>query len=132
MANSVVLPAPFGPINPVIRPTATVSETAFTASKPPKRQDTRSTDSRGSAMSGLALGGTRDTPTACLDQPDQATRRESNDENENAAIDDETEAGRVAGYQLGALTDRLHHQCTKQRPKDGAGAADDGRQQRLD
>src|SRR5664279_196111 len=88
MANSVVLPAPLGPISPVIRPAATVSETAFTASKPPKRQDIRSTDSRGSVMRGLALGRSRDAPTDCLDHTDQPARREGNDEYEHTAVDD--------------------------------------------
>src|SRR5512141_186211 len=106
MANSVVLPAPFGPISPVIWPAATVSEAAFTASKPPKRQDIRSTDSRGSVIRGLALGRSRDTPTNGIDQTNQTARREGNDEYEYTAVDDETEAGRVAGDQLGALTQR--------------------------
>src|ERR1019366_6345340 len=99
MANSVVLPAPLGPINPVMQPASTVSEAAFTASKPPKRQDTRSTDNRGSTMRVLALGRPRYAPKDCLDQTDQPTRREGNDEYEHTTVDDETEAGRVAGDQ---------------------------------
>ena len=52
-ANSVVLPAPLGPISAVMRPSVADSETLLTASKPPKRRETRSTDSSGSAMAGL-------------------------------------------------------------------------------
>src|SRR5690242_20245842 len=37
--KSVVLPAPFGPINAVIEARATSSDTSLTAIKPPKRTD---------------------------------------------------------------------------------------------
>ena len=37
MLNSVDLPAPFGPISPVIEPFSTFSEQSSTASKLPKR-----------------------------------------------------------------------------------------------
>src|SRR5262249_31418569 len=53
MANSVVLPAPLGPISAVIRPTSTASETFSTASKPPNALQTRSTRSSGSATGAL-------------------------------------------------------------------------------
>src|SRR5437870_4441182 len=45
--NSVVLPAPFGPINPVIRPASAVSEASSSATLPPKRTLTPRTSSRG-------------------------------------------------------------------------------------
>ena len=48
IANSVVLPAPLGPISAVMRPAGAASEAASSASSPPKRFDTRSTASRGS------------------------------------------------------------------------------------
>ena len=35
--NKVVLPAPFGPIRPVMRPASASSEAESTASRPPKR-----------------------------------------------------------------------------------------------
>ena len=48
IANSVVLPAPLGPISPVMRPAGAASEAASSASSPPKRFDTRSTANSGS------------------------------------------------------------------------------------
>src|SRR3954468_971836 len=43
--NSVVLPAPFGPMSPVTWPGAADSETSSTATLPPKRTMTSSTSS---------------------------------------------------------------------------------------
>src|SRR6266850_1155665 len=65
--NSVVLPAPFGPISAVMRPACAVNE-----------------------------------------------------------------AGRVAGHKLGELSERLDHQRAEERTENGADAADDGGEQRLD
>src|SRR5207244_6135922 len=45
--NSVVLPAPFGPINPVTRPSSAESEASSSAMLPPKRTLTPRTSSRG-------------------------------------------------------------------------------------
>ena len=89
IANSVVLPAPFGPIRPVMRPAGADSEAAFTASRPPKRCDTRSTASRGSAMAGLprrrADGGPAHQPLLCVGNgADDAARREGNDQHKHA------------------------------------------------
>src|SRR5438270_7146546 len=42
----VVLPAPFGPINPVIVPSSTSNETSSSALIPPKRRCTFRTESR--------------------------------------------------------------------------------------
>src|SRR5262245_32501394 len=53
MENSVVLPAPLGPISAVIRPASAASEASSTASRPPKRLHTRSTRSSGSTMGPL-------------------------------------------------------------------------------
>src|SRR5207249_4036894 len=65
MENSVVLPAPLGPISAVIRPASTASEALSTARRPPKRLNTRSTRSSGSAMGALQdrRPQTRKTPT---------------------------------------------------------------------
>ena len=60
--NSVVLPAPFGPIRPQIAPGATLNVTFSRAVTPPKRIDTPSTDSNAfarpsaSAVWALRLG----------------------------------------------------------------------------
>ena len=53
IANSVVLPAPFGPISAVMRPASAVNDALSTASRPPKRLETFSTRSRGSATAAL-------------------------------------------------------------------------------
>src|SRR5882672_3864398 len=45
--NSVVLPAPFGPIKPVTRPSSAESEASSSAMLPPKRTLTPRTSSRG-------------------------------------------------------------------------------------
>ena len=45
--NSVVLPAPFGPIRPTISPGAASTETSSSATIPPKRRVTCSTESKG-------------------------------------------------------------------------------------
>ena len=49
--NSVVLPAPFGPMTPTTCPGATDSDTLSSAVRPPKRTDTPSTLSSGGASS---------------------------------------------------------------------------------
>src|ERR1700716_1410751 len=135
--NSVVLPAPFGPISAVMRPACAVNEARSTASKPPNRFDTCATRSRGSAMAAFqrcgrnAAGRPQATIEVGKDAGDPA-RRERDDQNENAAVDDEIEAGRVAGHKLGELSERLDHQCAEERTENGADAADDGGEQRLD
>src|SRR5271170_5245321 len=88
IANKVVLPAPFGPIRAVMRPAWTLSETLSTASNPPKRLLTPSTRSSGSAM-GLfrpqEFQGSETLPRL-EQQPGNAARGESHDENEDAAV----------------------------------------------
>ena len=62
-SNSVVLPAPFGPIRPVMLPSTTVNETWSTASRPPNALDSPATAKYGSrrhrASSGLMRSGRR-------------------------------------------------------------------------
>src|SRR5688572_22558058 len=136
MEKSVVLPAPFGPMSPVMHPVVAVSEAEFTASKPPKRQDTRSTDKSCSAIRRLGFSWTVDAaheaaPHA-VDDADQAARRESDHYDQDTAINNEIESWRVTCHELGRLSQSLHHQGAEQRTENGAGAADDRRQQRLD
>src|ERR1700722_5543329 len=132
--NKVVLPAPFGPIRAVMRPDWTPSETLSTASNPPKRLLMPSTRSSGSAMRLFRLQGFHggETLPRLAEQPGNAVRGESHDQDKNAAVDDEIESRRVAGDKLGRFAQRLDHECTKQRPEHRAGAADDGREQRRD
>src|SRR5580704_15923319 len=99
IANSVDLPAPFGPISAVMRPASAVNDALSTASKPPKRMETWSTRSR-SAMALLQGGGRVGFPGAKAtievgEDADDAARCKRNDQNENAAVNNEIEAGRI-------------------------------------
>src|SRR5580700_4144484 len=134
IANKVVLPAPFGPIRAVMRPDSTSSETVSTAINPPKRLLTPSTRSSGSAMRLLRLQGFRgsDSLPRLAKQPGNAARSESHNENEDAAVDDEIEPRRVDGDKFCRFAQRLDHERAEQRAEYRAGAADDGRKQRVD
>src|SRR3954469_18339388 len=133
--NSVVLPAPFGPISAVMRPLSAVSDAWSTASRPPKRLEMLSTRSTGSAMARLPdyLIATGSQAAAQVgQQTGDAARCERHDRDEHAAVDDEVEARRMAGDKLGQLSERLDDERAEQGAKHGADAADDRRQQRLD
>src|SRR3984957_6950410 len=134
IANKVVLPAPFGPIRAVMHPDWTLSETLSTASNPPKRLLTPSTRSSGSAMGLLRPQGFHggETLPRLEQQPGNAARGESHNENEDAAIDDEIEPWRVTSDELGRFAQRLDHQRAEQRTEHRTGAADDGRKQCRD
>src|SRR5262249_35576648 len=136
MAKSVVLPAPLGPMRAVMRPASASKETWSTARRPPKSLETCSTRSSGSGTGRLPwrLGapGSRRPPPQIGEHAHDATRREGDDEDEYAAVDDEIEAWRIAGQELGGLTERLHHHGAEQRAESRAAAADDRRQQCLD
>src|SRR5262249_31687402 len=116
IANSVVLPAPFGPISAVMRPASAASETRLTASRPPKRFETFSTPSSGSAM-------------AAPQQAGDAVRRKGDDDDQHTTVNHKIKPRRVTGDELGCFAERAHHQCAKQRSEHGADAADDRGQQ---
>src|ERR1700719_1015843 len=104
--NSVVLPAPFGPIRAVMRPASAVNDARSRASEPPKRFDTCSIRKSDSAIGTLQRCGRGSSwgpksMTQVLKDAGDAARRERDDKNQNAAINDEIEAGRVAGHELG-------------------------------
>src|SRR5215470_2021120 len=128
VANSVVLPAPFGPISAVMRPAVAVNDALLTARSPPNRIETDSTASSGSGTTALRSDA---CIAAAAEQARDAARREGDHEHEKAAVDDEIEAGRIAGDELRRLTKRLHHERAEQRPIHSAYAADDRREQRL-
>src|SRR5215472_14297568 len=134
MENSVVLPAPLGPISAVIRPAATASETSSTARRPPKRLNTRSARMSGSAMGALRYRRpqARKAHTPIGQQARNPTRGKGYDQDEHTAVDDEVEAGRVAGDELGQFAERLDNQRAEERPEHRADAADDGCEQSLD
>src|SRR6476661_2712856 len=134
MENKVVLPAPLGPMSAVIRPVSTANEALSTASRPSKRLHTRSRRSNGSAMGALrrARPRPRKTQAQVGDEPRDPLRRERYDQDHHAAVDDEVEAGRVAGDELGQFPERLDQQRTEQRAERGADPTDDGSEQSLD
>src|SRR6266511_2350176 len=100
IANSVVLPAPLGPISPVMRPAGAASEAASSASRPPKRLETRSTVRRGSAM-GLPFGhhsraDATDDPGAGVGQGAHDTAwGEAHDEDQHGAVDEDRKSTRL-------------------------------------
>src|SRR5579885_438916 len=132
MENSVVLPAPLGPINAVIRPSGAMSDAAFTANRPPKRRETRSTTSRGSAMGCLHWRRACQQATRSGKATDQPARRESDHQDQHCTIDDEVETRRIARKQARTLAQRFDHQRSKQRAEHGTDAPDNRRQQRFD
>ncbi len=78
------------PISAVIWPALAVSDAPSTASRPPKRLETFSTRSRGSVTATPPWTG---QPAAQVNEDaGDATRREGNDNNQHAAVDDEIEA----------------------------------------
>src|SRR6516162_7832481 len=125
--NSVVLPAPFGPISAVMRPASAVNDAPWTARRPPKRIDTLSTRSNASAMAALR----RDALHQRADRGQQtgdATWRKRNDSDEHATIDHQVEPRGAAGHKLGQFSQCLDHERAEQRTKHRAGAADDRRE----
>src|SRR5882672_4066705 len=88
--NSVVLPAPFGPISAVMRPVSAANEAWSRARRPPKCFDTRSSWSRGSAMAafrrGCAPGGSQRL-AHIGDQAGDPARREGHHKHKHAAVD---------------------------------------------
>src|SRR5262252_9912301 len=96
--NSVVFPAPLGPISAVMRPASTASDTSSRAIKPPKPLDTRSTRSNGSAMGAprRRRSQTHHVQTQIAQEPGNSVGREGHDHDQHAAVNREVEARRVA------------------------------------
>src|SRR5262249_38119810 len=134
MENSVVLPAPLGPISAVIRPASTASEAWSTASRPPKRLHTRSIRSSGSAMGAPRhpRPQARKPRAQVGEKTHDPVRGKGYDQDKHAAVDHEVEAGRIAGDELGQFAERLDDQRAEQRPEYRADAADDRCEQSLD
>src|SRR6516165_7836642 len=135
MANSVVLPAPLGPISAVMRPVSATNEALSSASSPPKRLHTASTRSNGSAMTALQHRRARAAAQQAVAPVEQsarnATRRKCHDHDQHGAINGEIESRRIACHELGKLAERLDDERAKQGAEHGADAADDGGEQRL-
>src|SRR5271165_6828685 len=135
MENSVVLPAPFGPISAVMRPVSATNDAWSTASSPPKRLQTWSTRSNGSAMTALQCRRNCAVAPKALAPIEQGARntarRKCHDNDQHAAIDDKIKSRRIRRNELGELAKRLDDERAKQRAEHGAGAANDGSEQRL-
>src|SRR5262245_16206322 len=91
--NSVVLPAPLGPMSPTISPASTLSETSRLASRPPKRLVAACTVSRAA----IALRRrARDWPAATKPprprQREQSGRAERGDHDDDEAVHDQVDA----------------------------------------
>ena len=97
IANSVVLPAPFGPISAVMRPSSAANEARSTASSPPKRLAmTFSHRSSGLSHGALRCFVARSAAAhAAREDTRDAARRERHDQHQHAAVDHEVEPGRV-------------------------------------
>src|SRR5262249_57102481 len=125
--NRVVLAAPLGPISAVIRPASKASETLSTARRPPKRLNTRSTRSSGSAMGALQdrAPQTCKTCTQIGQQAHDPVRGKGHDQDQHAAVDDKVEAGCIASDELGQFAERLDDPRADQRPEHAADTTDD-------
>src|ERR1700761_494414 len=90
IANSVVLPAPFGPISAVMRCAVTANEAALTARKPPKRFEIFSMLNSASAMAQARRP--KQTPAfrhhRCRKTGD-AARRQTDDAHQKYAVNHE-------------------------------------------
>src|SRR4029077_16905542 len=103
--NSVVLPAPFGPISAVMRPCSAANDARSSASSPPTRFDTCSTRNRGSTTAAPQRfwhrgPGSQDALAQIEQNAGDPARRHSNDHNEYASVNHEIEAGGIAGRKL--------------------------------
>src|SRR3569832_390840 len=129
--NRVVLPAPFGPIKPVIRPSSAAIDTPSTARTPPNRRVRFETTRSGSALRYLPPPAL-EAASRSGDDADQAARRKGDDEHQHATVDDEVKTWRIARDVRRRLAERLDHQRAHERPEHRTCAANDRRQQRLD
>src|SRR5262245_13140572 len=117
-ANSVVLPAPFGPISATISSFPTSSDTRSTAARPPKDLERARTSSTARFLA------------APREQAHQAVGQPGDDGDQDRTVDDDAQRLGVADpWQHVAeiardLTDHVQHGGADQRPEHGAGAAD--------
>ena len=127
-ANSVVLPAPLGPIRPVIEPLSTVSETPFTATSPPKRLLTATAASIAQVSAGA---GRRARPSRRMSPriPSGAKATVTTRRQPNSA---RSIPGTRTANELRRLAQPMKRKRAGKRTECRAGAADDRRQQRLD
>src|SRR5690349_11834411 len=93
-ANSVVLPAPLGPISALRLPSATDRLTPCTAFRPPKEREMPFSTSSGSAT-GTSLRGRPELPHR-EPQAGDAARQEDHDQHQHRAVDHHVDARQLA------------------------------------
>src|SRR5580698_8625585 len=108
--KNVDLPAPFGPINPTISPSATDRSAPATARKLPNSLETLVASSNMGAPPAL-----RHNP---MPQVEQAARLEARDDDDNSAIENIGQAGTAAAEPaIGRRLQRNQNQRAQQRPE---------------
>src|SRR5215471_9078035 len=110
--NSVVLPAPLGPISAVMLCASTSREAESTARSPPKRCETWSTRSSASATAATPdYGSGVNRAQAGVDagrEADGPARSKCHDADKDRAIDREVYTRRVAGNELCRFAEYAH------------------------
>src|SRR3984885_3187810 len=111
-----------------MRPGSAESEAALTASRPPKRRDTLSTERSGSAMGHLAgrcgLRAAQQTRAQIGERSDQSARRETNDEHQPRAVNHKTDPSPAAGDEFAPPAEELPPRRPRKSPKHSAAPAD--------
>src|SRR5258708_23535111 len=123
MPNSVVLPAPLGPISAVMLPSRTVRLASATAVRPPKLlvMPLTSSMARRPCPARAAQPG---------EEADQPVRQEGKDDDQQRAVEHQVESGRTASQAAADLVERAQGEGTDQRTEHGAHPADQRHQQR--
>src|SRR5262249_2648166 len=121
--NSVVFPAPFGPMSPTISPGATSKLAPATAWRPPKRLRTSTTSSRATS----AARGPPARPQA-LEIRVRPLGKEQHHPDQECAVDHEMEPGPAGPGEVdpGDLGERRQDQRPEERPEQRPRAPDDG------
>src|SRR5260221_8647063 len=125
--NSVVLPAPFGPMIPKTSPGATSNSIDESASNPPKRLEIPRTESSASAGIGSPAswpdGAEKEVHDALLD-PQNTFGLEEHQENQQPTIDEKKRVAQC-GYREKVYLQRADDHRAKHRTDQGSHAADD-------
>src|SRR5579884_4405619 len=134
--NSVVLPAPFGPMMPTSSFSPTCRSTSRSAVSPPNRLVTL-VSSSSNLLSLRRRGRARPPPAEALRQLDgQPPRHEAHDDHQQHAVDDQVDAGLAgrAAAEGGAQVEleQGDQQRAEEGPDAGGDAADDRHQRELD
>src|SRR4029077_1663297 len=115
--KKVDLPAPFGPISPMISPSSTARSAPDTARKLPNALDT--------FFASSSIGAPPALRHDAMPQLEQAARLEARDQHDDAAIENVGQSGTAAAEPgIGGDLQRDPHKRAEQRPDQHAGAAE--------